>query len=67
MFIGASNELGQFETGLVAHFTGAVAAVVLGGAGTLAVTAAGMKLFPELLKRDRLHRPEGASGKTGAL
>lgn len=67
MFIGASNELGQFETGLVAHFTGAVAAVVLGGAGTLAVTAAGMKLFPELLKRDRLHRPEGASEKTGAL
>ena len=54
MFIGASNELGQFETGVVAHFTGAVAAVVIGGVGTLGVTAAGMKLFPELLRRDKL-------------
>ncbi len=54
MFIGASNELGQFETGVLAHFTGAVAAVVIGGVGTLAVTAAGMKVFPDLLQRDRL-------------
>lgn len=56
MFIGASNELGQFEAGVVAHFTGAVAAVVIGGTGTLAVTLAGMKIFPALLKRDRLDR-----------
>ena len=54
MFIGASNELGQFETGVLAHFTGAVAAVLIGGVGTLGVTLAGMKLFPELLRRDRL-------------
>ena len=54
MFIGASNELGQFETGVVAHFTGPVAAAVIGGVGTLGVTFAGMKLFPDLLQRDRL-------------
>jgi MFS family permease len=57
MFIGASNELGQFEAGVVAHFTGAVMAVVLGGMGTLGVTVAGMKLFPALLQRDRLEKP----------
>lgn len=56
MFIGASNELGQFEAGVVAHFTGAVMAVILGGMGTLGVTVAGMKLFPALLRRDRLER-----------
>ncbi len=56
MFIGASNELGQFEAGVVAHFTGAVMAVVLGGMGTLGVTVAGMKLFPALLRRDRLEK-----------
>ena len=54
MFIGASNELGQFETGVLAHFTGAVAAVVIGGVGTLGVTFAGMRVFPELRQRDRL-------------
>ncbi len=54
MFIGASNELGQFESGVLAHFTGPVAAVMIGGVGTLGVTAAGLKLFPALRDRDRL-------------
>lgn len=54
IFIGASNELGEFESGALAHFTGPVAAVVIGGVGTLGVTALWMKLFPELRKRDRL-------------
>lgn len=54
VFIGASNELGEFESGALAHFTGPVAAVVIGGAGTLGITGLWMKLFPELRKRNRL-------------
>jgi len=54
VFIGASNELGQFESGLTAHWFGTVAAVVLGGVGTLLVTAGWAWLFPELRRADRL-------------
>jgi MFS family permease len=54
VFIGASNELGQFESGLTAHWFGTVPAVVLGGIGTLLVTAGWAWLFPELRKADRL-------------
>jgi MFS family permease len=54
VFIGASNELGQFESGLTAHWFGTVAAVVLGGVGTLAVTALWAGCFPELRRVDSL-------------
>ena len=54
IFIGASNELGEFESGLLAAWLGAVRAVVLGGVGTIAVAAAWTRLFPELWRRDRL-------------
>jgi MFS family permease len=54
VFIGASNELGQFESGLTAHWFGTVPAVVLGGVGTLAVTAVWAWLFPDLRRADRL-------------
>jgi hypothetical protein len=54
VFIGASNELGQFESGLTAHWFGTVPAVVLGGIGTLAVTALWAWMFPELRKADKL-------------
>lgn len=54
LFIGASNELGEFESGLVAALFGTVPAVVIGGLGTLAVVAAWMKLFPPLRRVDRL-------------
>src|ERR1700675_4091479 len=54
IFIGASNELGQFESGLTAQWFGAVRAVVLGGIGTLAVTALWAWRFPELRRADRL-------------
>jgi MFS family permease len=54
IFIGASNELGEFESGLLAAWLGAVRAVVLGGLGTIAVAAAWTYLFPELWRRDRL-------------
>jgi MFS family permease len=53
MFIGASNELGEFESGLLAEYVGAVRAAVLGGFATLAVVATYMKIFPELRTLDR--------------
>ncbi|MFI4914023.1 MAG: MFS transporter, partial [Steroidobacterales bacterium] len=54
MFIGASNELGEFESGLTARWFGAVRAVVLGGAASLLVVASWATLFPELRRLDRL-------------
>jgi MFS family permease len=56
VFIGASNELGAFESGAVAWLIGPVATVVLGGVVTLAVCAAWIKLFPPLYRIDRLDR-----------
>jgi MFS family permease len=55
MFIGASNELGEFESGVTARWFGAVRAAALGGALTLLVVASWMRLFPELRRLDRLH------------
>jgi MFS family permease len=54
LFIGVSNELGEFESGLTAHWFGTVPAVVLGGVGTLAVIAVWAWLFPELRRADQL-------------
>ncbi len=54
LFIGVSNELGQFESGLTAHWFGTVPAVVLGGIGTLVVIAVWAWKFPELRKADQL-------------
>src|SRR6185437_11930766 len=48
MFVGASNELCEFESGMTAALFGTVPAVVLGGIGTLAVVAIWAKLFPPL-------------------
>ncbi|MNM36816.1 Enterobactin exporter EntS [compost metagenome] len=56
LFIGASNQLGEFESGLTAHWFGTVPAVVLGGVGTLVVTGVWIKLFPSLASRDHMHR-----------
>jgi len=55
LFIGASNQLGEFESGVTAHWFGTVPAVVMGGVGTLVVTGVWIKLFPTLAKRDQLH------------
>jgi len=57
LFIGTSNEFGQFESGLTAHWFGTVPAVVLGGVGTLVVIALWTWLFPELRGADRLTGP----------
>jgi MFS family permease len=54
VFIGSSNQLGEFESGLVAAWLGAVASVVLGGIGTLVAVALSLRAFPELAKVDRL-------------
>ena len=54
VFIGASNEVGEFRAGTMAAFIGAVPAVVLGGAGTLAITALWTRLFPALYAKRRL-------------
>jgi MFS family permease len=53
VFIGASNELGEFESGLVAALLGAVPAVIVGGSATLLVALAWTRLFPELWRMDR--------------
>jgi MFS family permease len=54
LFIGASNELGDFESGTVARFLGPVGAALFGGIGSLAVTGLWATIFPELRKADRL-------------
>lgn len=54
LFIGSSNQLGEFESGMLASLIGAVPAVVVGGVGTLAVTALWAWMFPGLRKLDRL-------------
>ncbi|HET6471534.1 MAG TPA: MFS transporter [Pseudomonadales bacterium] len=53
VFIGASNELGEFESGVTAAWFGLVPSVVLGGAATIAITALWMRLFPSLRTMDR--------------
>jgi MFS family permease len=54
IFIGASNELGEFESGLTAHLFGTVPAVVLGGVGTLIIVAVWAWLFPEIRRINQL-------------
>lgn len=54
VFIGASNELGEFESGILAAAIGTVPAVVVGGVGTLIVCGLWMRWFPALRHRDRL-------------
>ena len=54
LFISASNELGEFESGLVARFLGAVGAAVFGGVGALVATGVWAAAFPALRKADRL-------------
>ncbi|MCV6902188.1 MAG: MFS transporter, partial [Achromobacter xylosoxidans] len=55
LFVGASNQLGEFESGVMAALLGAVPAVVVGGLGTIAVAGLWMHWFPELRKLRSLH------------
>ena len=54
LFIGASNEFGEFESGLTAHWWGAVRAVVVGGIGSMLVTGTAAAIFPKLRNADSL-------------
>jgi MFS family permease len=54
MFIGTSNQLGEFESGLTAAWFGTVPAVLIGGIGTLVVVGLWIRLFPKLAKADRI-------------
>ena len=55
LFIGTSNQLGEFESGITtAWFGSAVTAVIVGGIGTLVVVLLWIKLFPSLFRRDAL-------------
>lgn len=54
IFIGASNQLGEFESGATAALFGPVGSVVMGGVGTLLVAAIWIRLFPALARRDRM-------------
>jgi O-antigen/teichoic acid export membrane protein len=63
VFIGASNELGAFESGVAAALIGAVPAVVLGGAASIGVAFVWAWRFPELRRIDRFDElsPEPSS------
>jgi MFS family permease len=54
LFVGTSNQLGDFRAGAMAAAFGAVASVLIGGIGTLLIVALWMRLFPQLLHVDRL-------------
>jgi MFS family permease len=54
IFIGASNQLGEFESGATAAWMGPVLSVVAGGVGTVLVAAAWLRMFPTLARRDRM-------------
>jgi hypothetical protein len=58
LFTGTSNQLGAFESGVVAALVGTVSSVLVGGLGTIAVAALWMRLFPEL-RRLRAFEEDG--------
>ena len=67
VFIGASNELGEFESGVTAGWLGLARAVLFGGAATLAVTGIWAVLFPVLSRMDRFpHHEKEEAAKTAA-
>lgn len=67
VFIGASNELGEFESGLTAGWFGLTRAILFGGAATLAVTAIWIFKFPVLSRMDRFphHEKEESAAREG--
>lgn len=64
LFIGTSNQLGEFESGVTAALLGPIGAGLLGGIGTIAVALAWVRLFPALWAVDEM--PALAKGRTGA-
>ena len=66
IFTGTSNQLGQFESGVIAAWLGAVASVIIGGAGTLLVVGLWIYWFPALWKTDRLTLHDNEDPSTDA-
>ena len=58
LFIGGSNQLGEFESGATAALWGPVGSVVFGGLATVGVALATLKIFPDLANRDRMIQPK---------
>jgi len=58
LFISASNELGEFESGVAARLLGPLGATIFGGVGSMIVTGVWGALFPALRKADKLEPPE---------
>ena len=54
LFIGTSNQLGEFESGVTASLFGLIPATIFGGAGNIAIAILWMYLFPDLRKLDQL-------------
>ncbi|MGB6690932.1 MAG: MFS transporter [Terracidiphilus sp.] len=71
LFVGASNEFGEFESGLTAQWWGAVRATVIGGIGSLAVAGLWAAWFPGLRQADELSaaalRPKTAESNTAGI
>ncbi len=65
LFISGSNELGEFESGVVSRFIGPVGAAVFGGVGTLVVTGIWAWLFPDLRRADRLDGADASQSPAG--
>ena len=57
IFISASNELGEFESGVAARFLGPVGAVILGGAVAIVTALSWFRLFPQMARADRFEEP----------
>lgn len=66
VFVGASNELGEFETGVVARFLGPVSAALAGGIGALIATGIWAAIFPALRKADRLDQTHHGDATIGS-
>ena len=66
IFINTSNQLGEFESGMVAAWLGAVGAAVVGGIGTLVVVGLWMAMFPGLRRRQKLHLEAVADAEQAA-
>jgi MFS family permease len=64
LFVGSSNTLGEFESGTVAAWLGAVPSVLIGGIGSLVIAATWMGLFPDLRKIDRFEMADAKENKT---
>jgi len=66
VFIGASNELGEFESGETAAWWGPVRSVVVGGAATLVVAGSWIRLFPDLWRMDQFAHPSRTDAGAGS-